>query len=102
MRKNAFIARDHIEVINIFRISKNGELFTKKELQIILKNGRIPSNEFFISILCKSSIIIQVEQDQLKFTSEQPIYYKMLEQIYKDYQKKLNAYNRAYRKKKNI
>ena len=35
MRKNAFVAKDHIKAINLFRIALNGDSFTKKELQLI-------------------------------------------------------------------
>ena len=72
----------------------------KKELQGTLKNGGIPSNEVFISALRRSPIITQVGKDRFKFDSKQPIYWGVLEKIYKDYHQKTCTYNRAYCEKK--
>lgn len=100
MRKNAFVAKDHIRVINTFRMALNGESFTKKELQMTLKNGGIPSNEIFISELRRSPVLIQVGKNRFKFSSDHPIYYGVLKKVYKDYQRRTRAYNQAYREKK--
>lgn len=111
MKKNAFVAnvqksrkpfcaKDHIHAINIFRIALNGKSFTKEELQVILKNGGIPSNEVFISELRRSSVLTQVSKDRFRFTTNYPVYYGVLEKVYKDYQKRTSMYNQTYRKKK--
>ena len=101
MRKNAFVAIDHIKAINIFRVALNGSSFTKEELKKTLKDGGIPSNEVFISALRRSPILIQVGKDQFKFaTPQRPVYHGVLDRIYKDYQSKTNAYQRTYREKK--
>lgn len=100
MRKNAFVAKDHIRAINTFRMALNGKSFTKKELQVTLKNGGIPSNEIFISELRRSPVLTQVGRDKFKFASNHPVYYGVLEKVYKDYQKRTRAYNQAYREKK--
>ena len=100
MRKNAFVAKDCIRAINTFRMALNGESFTKKELQVTLKNGGIPSNEVFISELRRSPVLTQVGRDKFKFASDRPVYYGVLERVYKDYQRRTRAYNQAYREKK--
>lgn len=100
MRKNAFVAKDHIRAINTFRMALNGESFTKEELQVTLKNGGIPSNEVFISELRRSPVLTQVGRDRFKFTTDHPVYYGVLERVYKDYQKRTRAYNQAYHEKK--
>lgn len=101
MRKNTFVAIDHIKAINIFRESLNGRSFSRKELKQTLKNDGIPSNEVFISALRKSPVLTQVGKDQFKFaTPKRPVYYGMLDKIYKDYQSKINTYKQTYREKK--
>ena len=100
MRKNAFVEKDHIQAINTFRMALKGESFTKEELKVTLKNGGIPSNEVFISELRRSPVLTQVGRDKFKFASDRPVYYGVLERVYKDYQKRTCAYNQAYRKKK--
>lgn len=101
MRKNAFVAEDHIKAINIFREAIKGEAFTKAELKQTLKNGGIPSNEVFISALRRSPILTQVGKDQFKFTTpQQPVYYGLFDRIYKDYRSKTDVYQRTYQEKK--
>lgn len=100
MRKNAFVAKDHIRAINTFRMALNGEPFSKEELQVTLKEGGIPSNEVFVSTLRRSPVLTQVGKDQFKFSSDQPVYWGVLDRVYKDYQAKKLAYDRTYRSKK--
>lgn len=100
MRKNAFVAKDHIQAINIFRMALNGESFTKEELRTTLKDGGIPSNEVFISALRRSPVLTQVGKDRFKFASTHPVYWGVLERVYKDYQVKTNTYSQTYREKK--
>ena len=101
MRKNTFVAKDHISAINIFRIALNGGSFTKDELKRTLKEGGIPSNTVFINTLRKTSILTQVGKDQFKFSKpKEPVYYGVLDRIYKDYQIKIRTYQQTYREKK--
>ena len=100
MRKNAFVAIDHIQAINIFRIALKGSSFTRDELKKTLRDGGIPSNEVFISELRRSSVLTQVSKDRFRFTTDYPVYYGVLEKVYKDYQKRTSMYNQTYRKKK--
>ncbi len=101
MRKNTFVAKDHIFAINMFRIALNGGSFTKEELKKTLRDGGIPSNEVFISALRRSPVLTQVGKDQFRFaTPKHPVYYGILDRVYKDYQSRTNAYQRTYREKK--
>lgn len=101
MRKNAFVAKDHISAINIFRISQGDKGFTKAQLKQTLKDSGIPSNEVFISALRRSPILTQVGKDQFKFCNHRkPVYWGWLDVIYKDYQSKTTTYQCTYREKK--
>ena len=101
MRKNTIIARDHIKAINIFRIALKGSSFTRDELKKTLRDGGIPSNTVFINTLRKTPILTQVGRDRFKFaTPDKPVYWGVLDRIYKDYQIKTRTYQQTYREKK--
>lgn len=101
MRKNEFVAKDHISAINTFRIALNGGSFTKDELKQTLRDGGIPSNTVFINTLRKTPVLTQVGKDRFKFANpDKPVYYGLLDRVYKDYQIKTRAYQRTYREKK--
>lgn len=101
MSRDTFVAKDHIQAINIFRIALNGSSFTKDELKKTLKNGGIPSNDVFISALRRSPVFTQVGRNQFKFaTPKHPVHYGVLEYVYKDYRRKANEYQQNYREKK--
>lgn len=114
MRNNAFVAniqkgrqpfcaKDHIKAINIFRIALNGGSFTKDELKQTLRDGGIPSNTVFINTLRKTPVLTQVGKDRFKFSNpKQPVYYGLLEQVYKDYRVKTRTYQQTYREKKQL
>lgn len=96
-----FIAKDHIKALNMFRISLNGEPFTKEVLKQNLKSSGIPSNDVFVSALRRSTILTQVGKDQFKFTTPRdPVYFGVLDRIYKDYHSKTSSYQATYREKK--
>ena len=81
MRKNTFIARDHIKAINIFRIALKGSSFTRDEL--------------------KTPKPTQGGRDRFKIsTPDKPVYWGGLDRIYKDYQIKTRTYQQTYREKK--
>lgn len=101
MRKNTFVARDHIQAINIFRVALKGDSFTRDELKKTLQDGGIPSNTVFINTLRKTPVITQVGKDRFKFTSpDKPVFWGLLDRVYKDYQIKTRAYKQTYREKK--
>ena len=101
MRKNTFVARDHIQAINIFRVALKGSSFTRDELKKTLRDGGIPSNTVFINTLRKTPVITQVGKDRFKFASpDKPVFWGLLDRVYKDYQIKTRAYKQTYREKK--
>lgn len=103
MKKKMFVAKDHIKAINIFREALNGNSFTREELKQTLKNGGIPSNTVFINTLRKTPVLTQVGKDRFKFSNpNRPVYYGLLDQVYKDYRIKTRMYQQAYRKKKKL
>lgn len=96
-----FVAKDHIQALNMFRISLNGESFTKETLKQALKDGGIPSNDVFVNALRHSPILTQVGKNQFKFaTPKRPVYQGMLDKIYKEYHNKTSTYQATYREKK--
>lgn len=99
MRK--FVAIDHIRALNVFRIERNGKTFSKAELKVALKDGGIPTNDLFVNHLRKSPVLKQVGKDQFKFGSEKPVYWGLLDRVYKDYQITLRRYkdNKKQREK---
>ena len=101
MRKNTFVARNHIQAINIFREALKGDSFTMDELKQTLREGGIPSNTVFINTLRKTPVLTQVGKDQFKFSNpKQPVYYGLLDRVYKDYRIKTRMYQETYREKK--
>lgn len=101
MKKNTFVAKDHISAINIFRKALKGGSFTKDELKKILRDGGIPSNTVFINTLRKTSVLTQVGKDQFKFTTpDYPVCWDLLDSVYRDYRIKIRTYQQTYYKKK--
>ena len=100
MRKNAFVARDHIAAVNIFRQAMQGNSFTKETLKNKLREAGIPANNTFISELRRSPVLTQTGRDQFKFAYDQPVYWGILDRVYKDYQIRTRAYRENYKKKK--
>ena len=100
MSRRAFCAIEHIKAINTFRITLNGNSFTKSELKQVLKDSKIPSNEVFINHLRKS-ILTTVGKDRFNFVAPRiPIYYKVLDNIYKQYYATIDKYCQTYLAKK--
>ena len=85
MRKNAFNAEERIRAINTFRIAMNGKTFTKEQILTMFKENKIPANSNFWSVFRKSGIIKEVSKGQVTFASDKPIYYWVLEKIYRQY-----------------
>lgn len=89
----AFVAIDHIKALNVFRLDQKGNSFTKETLKEALKNGGIPSNELFVSHLRKSPVLTQVGKNQFKFATDKPVYWGLLDRVYKDYKITLRRYD---------
>lgn len=85
MRKNAFNAEERIRAINTFRITMDGKPFTKEQILTMFKENKIPANSNFWSVFRKSGIIKEVSKGLFTFASDKPIYYGVLEKIYRQY-----------------
>lgn len=96
-----FVAINHIRALNIFRIEKNGASFSKPELKVALKGCGIPTNDTFINHLRKSPVLTQVGKDRFKINPDRPVYWGLLDRVYKDYQITLRRYkdNKKQREK---
>lgn len=101
MRKNEFIAKEHIEDFNRIRIILTSikAPFSEKILKELLKEYNIISNSIFIGELRKSGVL-KVERKMLRFSEDKPVHYNQLQEIYSRYQKKVNEYNRRAKDKK--
>ena len=101
MRKNEFIAKEHIEDFNRIRIILTSikAPFSEKILKELLKEYNIISNSIFIGELRKSGVL-KVERKMLRFSEDKPVHYNQLQEIYSRYQKKVNEYNQRARDKK--
>lgn len=100
MRKNTFVAKDHIAAVNIFKQAMQGNSFTKETLRNKLRDAGIPANDVFISELRRSPVLTQTGQDQFKFAYDKPVYWGVLDRVYKDYQIRTRAYRENAKKKK--
>lgn len=88
MRK-PFIAKDHIEELNKLRLENSDVLMSESILKSNLRRIGIPQNANFLVALKKYHIIVKVG-DYYSFSSSNPIHYTILNNLYKDYQRKVN------------
>lgn len=100
IRRNTFIAEEHIEDFNRVRIILTSlkAPFSEKILKELLKEYNLVSNSLFIGELRKSGIL-QTKKKMLVFV-DKPVHYNQLQEIYSRYQKKVNEYNQRARDKK--
>lgn len=100
IRRNTFVAEEHIEDFNRVRIILTSlkAPFSEKILKELLKEYNLVSNSLFIGELRKSGIL-QTKKKMLVFT-DKPVHYNQLQEIYLRYQKKVNEYSRRSRDKK--
>lgn len=94
-----FVAIDHIKDFNLIKKSLNTP-FTKAELQTQLKKAGIPANTVFFTTLVKYRVLKRISRSQYIFSNNDPIYFKLLENAYKDYSDRLNKYMDTYRENK--
>ena len=94
-----FVALDHIKDFNLIKKSLNTP-FTKAELQTQLKKVGIPANAVFFATLVKYKVLKRISRSQFIFSNNDPIYFKLLENAYKDYSGRLNKYMDTYRENK--
>ena len=72
--------------------------FSEKVLKELLKEYNLISNSLFIGELRKSGII-QTKKKMLIFV-DKPVHFNKLQEVYSQYQKKVNEYSRRARDKK--
>lgn len=103
MRKNAFVAKEHIASFNEVRVILTSlkTPFPERILKELLKEHNLISNPLFIGELRKSGVL-KVERKMLKFAEDKPIHYNKLQEVYSRYQKKVNEYSRKSRDKKSL
>lgn len=100
IRRNTFVAEEHIEDFNRVRIILTSlrAPFSEKVLKELLKEYNLVSNSLFIGELRKSGII-QTKRKMLVFT-DKPVHFNKLQEVYSQYQKKVNEYSKRARDKK--
>ena len=100
IRRNTFIAEEHIEDFNRVRIILTSlkAPFSEKVLKELLKEYNLVINSLFIRELRKSGIL-QTKKKMLVFV-DKPVHFNKLQEVYAQYQKKVNEYSRRARDKK--
>lgn len=100
IRRNTFVAEEHIEDFNRVRIMLTSlkAPFSEKILKELLKEYNLISNSLFIGELRRSGII-QTKKKMLIFV-DKPVHFNKLQEVYSQYQKKVNEYSRRARDKK--
>ena len=100
IRRNTFVAEEQIEDFNRVRIILTSlkAPFSEKILKELLKEYNLVSNSLFIGELRKSGIL-QTKRKMLVFT-DKPVHFNKLQEVYLQYQKKVNEYSRRARDKK--
>ena len=93
IRRNTFVAEEHIEDFNRVRIILTSlkAPFSEKILKELLKEYNLVSNSLFIGELRKSGIL-QTQKKMLVFT-DKPVHFNKLQEVYSQYQKKVNSNN---------
>lgn len=95
MRKNAFIAMDHIAALNEFREHsiQSGDLpLSEDSLRNAFKACGIPSNSLFFLEFRNSGLLVKVEKDMYAWKDTLPIHHQALQSIYSRYQKRAREY----------
>lgn len=103
MRKNAFIAIDHIAKLNECKQNtiNSGDLpLSKDDLKNLFKICGIPSNSLFFSKFRSFGLLIKVEKDMYVWNNDLPIHHKTLQNVYSQYQQMVNKYANAHYSKK--
>lgn len=99
MRKNAFVAMDHIAALNEFRKHsiQSGDLpLAEEDFRNALKACGIPSNPLFFAEFRNSGLLVRVGGDMWTWKNRLPIHHQTLQGIYVRYQKKKNGYASAH------
>ena len=97
-----FDAEAHIVGLNTLRHQLAKTPFTSNTIREGFKSCGIPSNPVFWTVFSNSGLVKQIGDDSYCFNNpNKPIHFHKLNEIYKEYQKKVNAYhNKWYDKKR--
>lgn len=97
-----FDAEAHIVGLNTLRQQLAKTPFTSDTIREGFKSCGIPSNPVFWTVFSNSGLVKQIGDDLYCFNNpNKPIHFHKLSEIYKEYQKKVNAYhNKWYDKKR--
>lgn len=97
-----FDAEAHIVGLNTLRHQLAKTPFTSDTIREGFKSCGIPSNPVFWTVFSSSGLVKQVGDNLYCFNNpNKPIHFHKLTEIYKEYQKKVNAYhNKWYDKKR--
>ena len=96
-----FDAESHIVDLNTLRIQLIKTPFTSNTIREGFKNCGIPSNLLFWTIFSSSGLVQRVGKDLYCFRNpNKPIYFHRLEDIYKEYKKRVTVYHNKWYDKK--
>ena len=97
MRSNAFRAIDHIGQLNSIksRFVKEGRSFSGEELRQTFQECGLPNNLNFWTEF-QRALLIRISAGYFVWKDDNPIYYKMLENIYALYKRKKDVYVKRY------
>lgn len=101
MRK-PFVAIDHIKALNLFKQGLAGNSCTRAEFKTALKECGILSSDLFIRHLEKHPVITPVGKDEYKFAYDQPVWWRVLDRVYKDYRITLNRYQENKKRRESL
>ena len=101
MRK-PFVAINHVKALNIFKQELGENSCTKVEFKTAMKKCGILSNNLFLRHMERHPIIVPVGKDEYKFAYNEPIWWKVLDRVYKDYRITLNRYKDNKKKRESL
>lgn len=102
MSRKTFDPKESIVLLNNIKTGfqfRNTPI-SAKTLREGLKSCGFPTNGTFWSVFCNSGIIQKVSKGHYLFTSKNPIYVGFLEEIQREYRKRVHKYNKNATDKK--
>lgn len=96
-----FDAKAHIVGLNTLRIQIAKTPFTSNTIREGFKSYGIPSNTLFWTVFSNSELIQKMGDGLYCFrNSDKPIHFHMLEDIYKEYKKRVTIYHNKWSDRK--
>lgn len=103
MRKNSFVAIDHIKALNEHKQDtiQHGNLpLSDRDFKNLFKSCNIPSNSLFFLEFRNFGLLTKIGKNMYTWSNELPIHHKSLQIIYERYQQRANTYVHTYLTKK--